>query len=148
MAYKISKWLVIGALMTFAMPVTGTAPEAPLVPEPDEPPLAQVPEHLKPVCNCESKGNPIVDGRQFNDDGTVVEGPGNNWGICQINATVHTEEAKALGIDFMTREGNIAFAEVLYAKRGYKPWYKWSGHCWKNDPRIDQTSLLEAIEAL
>lgn len=141
MAYKISKWLVIGALILFGIPVASYE-------EPVEPPLAQVPEHLKPVCNCESLGDPDVDGRQFNDDGSVIVGPGGNYGICQINKFAHDKRAKALGIDYMTREGNIAFAELLYSERGYKPWYKWSGHCFKDDPRINQDRLQEAQEAL
>ncbi len=125
-----------------------TAPSAPLVPvlvSTTSPAIAPVPLHLKPVCNCESEGDPNVDGRQFNPDGSVVHGPGNNWGICQINATAHEARAKALGIDYMTREGNIAFAELLYSERGYRPWYKWSGHCWKDDPRIDQEKLAEIL---
>lgn len=111
-------------------------------------PIAPIPTELQPICACESKGSPTATPRQFNDDGTVIEGPGNNWGVCQINATAHEEETRILGLDYMTREGNIAFAEWLYAKRGYKPWYKWSGHCWENDPRVNQEKLREAREAL
>lgn len=149
MALKISKWLVIAACILFAPSVTGTAPLA-FQNGPQEPVPApkELPEHLKPVCACESLGDPNAEPRQFNADGSVVHGPGNNWGICQINATAHAEEAKALGIDYMTREGNIDFALYLYSKRGYKPWYPWSGHCWENDPRIDPVKLQEARDAL
>lgn len=112
---------------------------------PPAPVLAPIPAYLQPVCSCESKGSPTAVAKQFNPDGSVVHGPGNNWGICQINATAHQARAKALGIDYMTREGNIAFAELLFSESGYRPWYKWSGHCWKDDPRIDQEALRGSL---
>lgn len=161
MAFSSLKWLVTVAFIAIALGIvfiprefasyenlTPIEVREPLPPPPKPKPLMPVPTHLKPVCACESLGDPNAEPRQFNPDGTVIQGPGNNWGICQINATAHDAEAKALGIDYMTREGNIAFANILYAGRGYKPWYPWSGHCWENDPRIDQVKLQEAKEAL
>lgn len=147
MARKISKWLVIGAFIAFGIPVAATAPTArqeAIV----EPPPPEIPAYLMPVGGCESKGSPDAPPTQYNADGSVIHGPGNNWGAFQINATAHAVRAKALGIDFMTREGNIAFAKILYAESGYKPWYQWSGHCWENDPRVDQEKLAEARAAL
>lgn len=139
----------IAGLSLVASVASAEPPSAPAVPLPIAEPIAvvepQLPEYLKPVCNCESMGDPDVEAQQYRADGTVIEGPGNNWGMCQINATVHAERAALLGIDYMTREGNIEFAELLFAESGYRPWYQWSGHCWKNDPRIDQKVLSYSL---
>lgn len=104
----------------------------------------EVPEYLMPVGGCESLGDPNAEPTQFRSDGSVIEGPGNNWGAFQINGTAHDDRTKALGIDYMTYNGNVQFAKLLYEESGYRPWYQWSGHCWENDPRIDQQKLKEA----
>lgn len=109
--------------------------------EPMTVPTAVLHPELVPVCGCESKGSPHVEPQQFNADGSVIEGPGNNWGMCQINATAHQSRADVLGIDFYTEEGNIQYANMLYKESGYAPWYTWSGHCWEDDPRINQYEL-------
>lgn len=133
----------IAGLSLVASVASAEPPSAPVEPLPIV--ELQLPEYLKPVCNCESMGNPNIEAQQYRADGSVIEGPGANFGMCQINATAHAERAKALGIDFMSREGNIEFAELLYAESGYKPWYPWSGHCWENDPRIDQEVLSYSL---
>lgn len=92
-------------------------------------------ETLKPalvkVCTCESSqgtGKP----QQFNiKTGKVLHGVQNNLdiGMCQINAYYHEADAKKLGMDIYTKDGNIAFANHLYATQGLAPWV-WSKSCW------------------
>jgi len=47
----------------------------------------------------------------------------------QINELYHADEAKALGYDIYTIQGNVAFARYLYDKQGTKPWMS-SSACW------------------
>ena len=49
--------------------------------------------------------------------------------MCQISLKWHAGEAKALGMDIMTAEGNLAYSKALYDKEGDIPW-KWSKTCW------------------
>lgn len=67
------------------------------------------------IITCES-GN-----RQFNKDGSVLKSPTSDYGVSQINK-IHIPEAKKLGIDIMTLEGNLEFAQVLYKRSGRTPW--------------------------
>lgn len=93
---------------------------------PEEKKIELVPE-LLPVCGCESMGDPDAEPQQFNKDGTIKYYKG-NYGMCQINQ-IHIPEASKMGMDIMTPEGNIQFANYLYSKKGYQPWNQWSGHC-------------------
>jgi len=83
------------------------------------------------VCGCESNGNPYSEPQQFHANGTVIRGVINNQdiGMCQINLKYHGESAVRLGLDLFTREGNIKYANMLFASQGYQPW-SWSKHCW------------------
>ncbi len=74
------------------------------------------------IAQCESKM------RQFLPSGEVLVSPTHDYGLFQINH-IHIEEAKKLGIDIMTFEGNIDFAEYLYNQSNVKSWYM-SQHCW------------------
>ncbi|MBX4195860.1 hypothetical protein KW796_02815 [Candidatus Parcubacteria bacterium] len=69
--------------------------------------------------------------RQFNKHGQVQRGEKNSYdvGVMQINELYHADEAKALGIDIYTIDGNVAFARKLYERSGDKPW-KSSSPCW------------------
>ena len=86
---------------------------------------------LERICGCESRGNPNVEPRQFNSDGTVLRGVVNSQdiGMCQINLQYHGESAEMLGYDLFTEEGNISYANHLYSTQGSQPWYL-SEHCW------------------
>ena len=63
--------------------------------------------------------------RQFDAKGKTLK----NWntngtvdrGIGQINS-VHEKEAKRLGFDLDTLEGNLSFARHLYDREGSSPW--------------------------
>jgi hypothetical protein len=80
---------------------------------------------LADIASCESHD------QQFNTDGTVMRGAVvyQDVGIMQINETYHGAEAKALGYDIYTLDGNLAFANWLYNKEGTAPWDS-SSPCW------------------
>lgn len=78
---------------------------------------------LHRVCACES-GN-----RQFEADGSVRVSHTYDYGLCQINAYYHEEEATRLGMDIYTTEGNINYANHLFENEGYAPWQA-SRYCW------------------
>lgn len=79
---------------------------------------------LVTICKCESGG------RQFKADGTVIRGIVNSQdiGMCQINLKYHQAAADRMGLDLFTEEGNITYANHLYASQGAQPW-GWSSHC-------------------
>lgn len=87
---------------------------------------------LKRVCACESTGNPNNEPRQFNADGSVLRGVENplDIGMCQINLHYHQSDAEKMGVDLFTEQGNIEFANALYARQGLTPW-NWSKKCWQ-----------------
>lgn len=78
------------------------------------------------IARCESGF------KQFDDKGEVLRGIINNKdvGLFQINEYYHGKRAKELGIDLFTREGNLAFAKLLYREQGVQPW-SWSNPCHK-----------------
>lgn len=80
--------------------------------------------NLVPICKCESGL------RQYNPDGTVLRGVINpqDVGICQINLKYHGQAAEDMGLDLFTLEGNITYANRLYASEGATPW-GWSAGC-------------------
>lgn len=84
-----------------------------------------IPEILERISICESNG------RQFNEDGTVVRGKVNplDVGKFQINLYYHEAEARRLGFDLFTEEGNTNYALYLYEHEGTAPW-NWSSACW------------------
>lgn len=90
-------------------------------------------EQLVPVCACESSWEGTATGtpRHFDPDGSVRTGKvnGSDKGMCQINAKWHQADAEKMGLDIMTEDGNIEFANHLYKRYGLKPW-KHSNACW------------------
>ena len=85
----------------------------------------ELPPIFARIAFCESTD------RQFNSDGEVVRGmvtPA-DVGRYQINTTHWGVEAKRLGYDLMTEDGNEAMALYLYKKYGTKPWRS-SAKCW------------------
>lgn len=87
---------------------------------------------LQRICNAEVTGNPNVKSHQFNRDGSVVRGKidKSDIGYCQINERYNNDEARRLGYDIYTEEGNKAFAVYLFLNRGVQPW-KASYEMWK-----------------
>lgn len=60
--------------------------------------------------------------KQFNSDGSVLISRTSDVGIFQINQ-VHWDNAKRLGIDIDTVDGNIGFAKLLKQQNGTRDWY-------------------------
>ena len=96
------------------------------------------------IARCES------DFTEFNPSGTVLHGgyKKSMIGIFQV-APLHIPEARSLGLDLNTVEGNMAYARYLYHENGTSPWLdsKW---CWQNLPeasaRVDDTTKLAMIQ--
>jgi hypothetical protein len=86
---------------------------------------------LKKICACESGDGTIGSERQFNSDGTVLQGrvDKDDTGMCQINLRYHGESAEKMGLDVRTEQGNIKYANHLYETQGSKPWSA-SQKCW------------------
>jgi hypothetical protein len=85
-----------------------------------------VPPVMIEIARCESGQ------RQFDDTGHVVKNYNKNgtidYGYFQINSS-HIKEAKALGFDIKTPEGNIGYAYYLYHASSTAPWNS-SKFCW------------------
>ena len=102
------------------------APKSPLnqqkLPSPELPPI------FARIAYCESRD------RQFNKDGAVLRGEANPYdmGRYQINSLHWAAEAKKLGYDLATEDGNEAMALYLYKKFGTKPWRS-SQKCWDRE---------------
>lgn len=113
---------------------TGTPPVTRSVP-PHMPKVETVKEHVQAyfadipimaaISDCESHY------RQFDTDGNVFRGAINNKdvGVMQVNEYYHLDEAKALGFDLYTLQGNLDYARYLYNREGTDPWSS-SEYCW------------------
>lgn len=88
--------------------------------------FADIPE-LVNVARCESHF------RQFDKNGRVLRGAVNrsDLGVMQINEYYHGEQAKKLGLDLYSMEGNMAYARSLYEREGLTPWNS-SSKCWRD----------------
>ncbi len=76
------------------------------------------------IARCESRF------RQYDADGNVLRGQvHSDVGVMQINEYYHGKEARALGYDLYTLDGNMAFARYLYEREGTTPWLS-SSYCW------------------
>jgi len=76
------------------------------------------------IAECESQF------RQFDIGGQPLDGgAGGMIGLYQINASVHADLAKSLGMDIDTVDGNLAYARKLYTEDGTDPWLD-SFSCW------------------
>lgn len=78
-------------------------------------------EEFVAIARCESGI------RQFNADGSVLISRTSDVGIFQINQ-VHWDNAKRLGIDIYSVQGNIEYAKLLKKQNGTGDWYM-SKHC-------------------
>ena len=85
----------------------------------------KVPSILEKVAFCESGG------RQFDKYGNVKRGivDKRDIGKWQINIFWWGDEAKRLGHDIWTLEGNTAMALHIYKTAGLQPWSA-SKYCW------------------
>lgn len=78
------------------------------------------------IASCESGQN------QFNQDGTVLRGSKDHddIGIYQINQHFNGADAKKLGFDITSVDGNINYGNYLLSTQGTTPWNA-SRNCWK-----------------
>lgn len=88
------------------------APEGPISP------VDALSWQMREIARCESGM------RQFNPDGSVLRGVVNSKdvGMFQINEFYHLADAKRLGYNIYTLEGNIGYAKHLVRTQGYRPW--------------------------
>ena len=100
-----------------------TAPKSPLPQQKIA--SIELPTIFGRIAYCESRD------RQFDIDGSVIRGDINPYdvGRYQINIFHWSDEAKKLGYDLYTEDGNEAMALYLYKKFGTKPWRS-SQKCW------------------
>lgn len=77
------------------------------------------------IAKCESGM------REFEPNGAPLYGgtDGAMIGIFQLDSTIHTKPALALGFDLGTASGNIEYAAYLYGAEGTDPWIS-SFPCW------------------
>lgn len=80
---------------------------------------------LAEIARCESG---FV---HFTDKGNVLRGIAdkNDIGVMQVNERFHLDQAKKLGYDIYSIEGNMAYAKYIYDKEGAAPWSA-SAKCW------------------
>lgn len=90
-----------------------------------------IPQILREIAYCESGG------KQFDEDGNVVRGVIHipDIGKYQINSIVWGREAKKLGYDLLTEEGNEQFALELYRRFNTLPWES-SRPCWEKAAEV------------
>jgi len=81
--------------------------------------------------------------KQYNSNGKVLISKTSDKGVFQINQ-VHWENAKKLGFDIDTLEGNLSYARYLYDRNGTKDWYM-SKHCWQNYEKYIDSCKVELI---
>jgi hypothetical protein len=81
------------------------------------------------IADCESgdrraNGTAVPNSsRHFTNDGSIVKnGESSATGELQIMASLHAENARSLGYDIYTRNGNRGFANHLYETQGATPW--------------------------
>lgn len=115
--------------------VEATSSSAQIIKEIEPLKLKQISPLLNPaladVCSCESNGKRGLKPRQFEKDGSVVTGKINHLdkGACQINLHYHEKTATKMGLDLLTENGNITYANYLYKTQGLQPWSA-SSACW------------------
>lgn len=114
---------------TIASPQLMGAPKSPLPPQKSM--SSELPPLFTHIAYCESRD------RQFDEDGDVLRGDINphDIGRYQINTVHWAEQAKKLGFDLHTEQGNEAMALYLYKKFGTKPWRS-SQKCWSKASQV------------
>lgn len=86
--------------------------------------FSDIPEMVA-VAKCESTM------RQFDSNGNVLRGRAvsSDIGVMQINEYFHGSQAKRLGYNIYSLEGNLHYARYLYEHYGLQPWSA-SKPCW------------------
>lgn len=101
---------------------------------------SEIPQVLLDIAWCESRDNQNKIGYNYrykiltNKDGSTSSIKylhSRDIGRFQINEKYHYSEAKALGYDIFTEDGNTKFALLLYNKNGTKDWEA-SKPCWSD----------------
>lgn len=102
--------------------------------------FAEIPDMVE-IARCESNF------RQYTDSGNVLRGGMNNQmvGVFQFNESLHSADAKKLGFDINTLEGNLAYAKYVYDSQGNTPWIS-VRHCWENPVLPKVTTSLNSTE--
>jgi hypothetical protein len=77
------------------------------------------------IASCESHF------RQFDKHGNVLKNSAGSSavGIFQIMSSIHAKDAKNMGYDITTIDGNLGYAKYLYEAKGTAPWNA-SKACW------------------
>lgn len=80
---------------------------------------------LAEIARCESRF------RHLDASGKILRGTltPEDVGVMQINEFFHADEAKKLGFNLHTVDGNMDYAKYIYDKKGTQPWNA-SKHCW------------------
>ena len=78
------------------------------------------------IAQCESNFT------HWNANGRIYRGEVNpqDIGVMQINTYYHGREARRLGYNLKSLDGNMAYAKYLYDHEGTKPWNS-SAYCWR-----------------
>lgn len=78
----------------------------------------ELPPILQRICKAES-GN-----RQFNIKGDVLRNSKtpSDIGFCQIHETIWNDQARKMGLDIYTEEGNKQMAVWIFENYGTEPW--------------------------
>lgn len=120
--------MIVGIAFTSALDEyfgTVFAYEAPKTPEVIRIEDKSLPPILKKIAQCESGG------QHFDKNGKVIKGKQvkSDIGKLQINEKIWGKQAKQLGYDIHSEEGNEQMAIWLLKNYGSVPW-KNSGECW------------------
>jgi hypothetical protein len=146
----LSLILMIGSFasapaIAFAQTGTTTATSTPVIVHTNAGVEAQVRSYFAAtpvmiaIAGCESGF------REFDKAGKPLNGgSGNMIGVYQISARVHAAEARALGMNIHTVQGNLAYAEHLYAREGTVPWVS-SSACWGPLTSADHASSTLSV---
>ena len=87
----------------------------------------KIPDVLKRIAMCESNG------RHYDENGEAIHGKNpHDVGKYQINMLYWGGEAKKLGYDLTTEDGNEAMALEIYRRHNTQPWM-WSKPCWNKE---------------
>jgi len=83
------------------------------------------------VARCESQF------RQTLPDGSTLRGKVDprDLGVMQINTGYHAAEAAKYNLDLHLLEDNMAYARILYEKKGTQPWNA-SAKCWNRSVAV------------
>ena len=113
-----------GFLPTHASADTQSPVSARIVEQTVRAAYADVPVLIQ-IAKCESRF------RQYDENGNLLynEQGSSAVGVMQIMSSIHSDDARRLGFDIRTLEGNLGYARHLYEHQGTSPWNA-SAYCW------------------